>query len=168
MGEESSALLGALLATAFAQAAHGRAAMAEEKRRDFALVIDEFQNFTTTAFAQILSEARKYRLNLVVAHQFMSQVPDFLQDAVIGTANTTIVFRCGANDASLLASELDMDQPRRLKNLPNYQALVRTIEGDAPGNTTQIVTCPPAAPLGRLQKVRNRTRARYARKLLTR
>jgi len=163
LGEETSNLLGALLATGFAQAAHGRAAIPEDERRDFTIFIDEFQNFTTSSFADMLSEARKYRLSLVVAHQFLSQVPESLQDAVIGTANTTIVFRCGANDAPLLASELDLDQPRELKNIPNYRAIVRTLQDGFPGNVHRIQTVPPR-PIGkRLAAVRKRTRARYAR-----
>jgi type IV secretory pathway TraG/TraD family ATPase VirD4 len=163
LGEETSNLLGALLATGFAQAAHGRAAIPEDERRDFTIFIDEFQNFTTSSFADMLSEARKYRLSLVVAHQFLSQVPESLQDAVIGTANTTIVFRCGANDAPLLASELDLDQPRELKNVPNYRAIVRTLQDGFPGNVHRIQTVPPR-PIGkRLAAVRKRTRARYAR-----
>jgi type IV secretory pathway TraG/TraD family ATPase VirD4 len=154
LGEESSALLGALLTTGFAQAAYSRG----ENRRDFVLIIDEFQSFTTTAFAQILSEARKYGLSLVVAHQFLSQVPDYLQDAVIGTANTVIVFRCGAKDAPLLAAELDLDQPRQLKYIPNYRAILRT-----PDNlgVRHMATYPPQPPGKRLAAVRRRTRARY-------
>jgi len=163
LGEETSDLLGALLATGFAQAAHGRAAIPEGQRRDFTLLIDEFQNFTTSAFVDILSEARKYRLSLVVAHQFLSQVPEALQDAVIGTANTTIVFRCGANDAPFLASELDLDQPRELKNLPNYHALVRTLQDGFPGNCRHIQTVPPKPAGTRLDAVKRRTRARYMR-----
>jgi hypothetical protein len=82
---------------------------------------------------------------------------------VIGTANTTIVFRCGANDAPLLASELDLDQPRELKNVPNYRAIVRTLQDGFPGNVHRIQTVPPR-PIGkRLAAVRKRTRARYAR-----
>jgi type IV secretory pathway TraG/TraD family ATPase VirD4 len=163
LGEETSNLLGALLATGFAQAAYARAAIPEEDRRDFTLFIDEFQNFTTSAFADILSEARKYRLSLVVGHQYLSQLPEPLQDAVIGTANTAVVFRCGAKDAALLASELDLDQPRRVKNLPNYHALVRTVEGGVPGNVRVMHTSPPR-PIGkRLEAVRRQTRARYAR-----
>jgi DNA helicase HerA-like ATPase len=152
-----------LLATGFAQAAHGRAAIPEEERRDFTLFIDEFQNFTTSAFADILSEARKYRLSLVVSHQFLSQLPDHLQDAVIGTANTTIVFRCGAKDAPILGAELDLDQPRQLKNLPNYDAMVRTLREGFPGNARVVRTLPPRPVGKRLAAVRKRTRARYAR-----
>ena len=163
LGEETSNLLGALLATGFAQAAHGRAEIPEEERRDFTLFIDEFQNFTTSSFADILSEARKYRLSLVVAHQFLSQVPEALQDAVIGTANTTIVFRCGAKDAPVLGAELDLDQPRQLKNLRNYEAMVRTLRDGLPGNARVVCTLPPKPTGRRLEAVRKRTRARYAR-----
>ena len=157
LGEESSSLLGSLLTSGFAQAAHERAAMPEAERRDFVLIIDEFQNFTTTAFAGILSEARKYRLSLVVAHQFMSQLPDYLQDAVIGTANTLVAFRVGARDAPILGAELDLDNPRRLKNVPNYQALVRT--ADDP-QVHQMATFPPTPSRNRLNAARKRTRAR--------
>jgi hypothetical protein len=161
LGEETSNLLGALITSGFAQAAQERAPMPEEQRRDFTLVIDEFQNFTTTAFAAILSEARKYRLSLVVAHQFMSQIPDFLQDAVIGTANTTVAFRCGATDARLLGKELDLDNHRRVKNLPNHHALARTVEGGMPGNTHEIATDPPRRPGKRLGAVRRHTKQFY-------
>jgi hypothetical protein len=163
LGEEPASLLGALLTTGFAQAAEGRASIPEEERRDFSLYIDEFQNFCTTSFADILAEARKYRLCLVMAHQFMSQVPAFLQDAVIGTANTTIVFRVGARDAPLLASELGLDNPKALKDLANFEAWVATIEGGMPSKPRIIRTLPPQGTLGRLGAVRNRTRDRYAR-----
>lgn len=153
LGAESSALLGSLLVGAFAQAAYSRA----ENRKDFVLIIDEFQNFTTSAFTAILSEARKYGLALVAAHQYLSQLAPELRAAVIGTANTIIVFRCGSEDAPLLAGELDLEQPRRLKNLPNFQALTKT-----PGipDARQLVTDPPQPPGKRLAAVRRRTRAR--------
>ena len=157
LGEESSSLLGSLLTSGFSQAAHERASIPEEHRKDFVLIIDEFQNFTTTAFTGILSEARKYRLSLIVAHQFMSQLPQDLQDAVIGTANTLITFRVGARDAPILSAELDLDQPRQLKNIPNYQAILRT--PDSP-DVRHMATYPPRPPGKRLEAVRSRTRAR--------
>jgi hypothetical protein len=163
LGEETSSLLGALLTSGFAQAAQGRATIPEEQRRDFSLYVDEFQNFATTSFATILAEARKYRLSLVMAHQFLSQVPDFLQDAVIGTANTMIAFRVGATDAPLLASELGLDNPQALKDLPNFEAWVKTIENGVPGNAHWVRTLPPRETLRRLPAVRNRTHARYSR-----
>jgi len=84
MGEEPSHLLGAFLVTAIAQAAEQRATIPEEKRRDLTLYVDEFQNFATDTFASILSEMRKWRLNLVVANQFMGQVPDILRQSTLG------------------------------------------------------------------------------------
>jgi hypothetical protein len=177
-----SSLLGALLTTGFAQAAQARATIPEDKRRDFTLYIDEFQNFTTTSLAGMLAEARKYRLSLVMAHQFLSQVPDSLQDAVIGTASTTIVFRCGATDAERLAPEFNLHTavevndtpvnwfcehgvhtPLALMSTPNFEAWVRTIEDGRPSNPRRIRTRPPGDALRRLEAVRNRTRARYAR-----
>lgn len=163
LGDEPASLLGALLTTGFAQAAQGRARIPEDQRRDFTLYIDEFQNFTTSSFADILAEARKYRLSLVMAHQYMSQVPEFLQDAVIGTANTTIAFRVGARDAPLLASELGLDNPKALKDLANFEAWVKTIQDGIPGSPQLIRTHPPSAALGHLAAVKARTRDRYAR-----
>ena len=95
---------------------------------------------------------------LVAAHQFLSQLPEHLQDAAIGTANTIIVFRCGAKDAPLLAAELDVDQPRRLKNLPNYQALLKTPETP---DVRQMATYSPRRSGKRIEAIRRRTRARY-------
>jgi len=182
LGEETSSLLGALLTTGFAQAAQQRAAIPEEQRRDFTLYVDEFQNFATTSFATILAEARKYRLSLVMAHQFLSQVPEHLQDAVIGTANTTIVFRVGANDARLLAPEfglhtpilvndpinaaaceLGIHTPQALMGTPNFEAWAKTVEDGAPGSPRRLRTRPPGETHRRLTAVRSRTRARYAR-----
>ena len=182
LGEDTSSLLGALLTTGFAQAAQGRASIPEEQRRDFGLYIDEFQNFATTSFAGILAEARKYRLSLVMANQFLSQVPNFLQDAVIGTANTTVAFRVGGNDARLLAPEfgvhapilvndrldtsaceMGIHSPQTLMTTPNFEAWIRTIEEGIPGGPCLIRTIAPAETLGRLPAVRNRTQARYAR-----
>lgn len=82
---------------------------------------------------------------------------------MIGTANSTIAFRCGATDARLISDELDLEQPRRVKNLPNYHALVRTVENGFPGDTQQIRTKPPLPTGTRLAAVQRRTRARYAR-----
>jgi len=182
LGEETSSLLGALLTTGFAQAAEGRAAIPEEQRRDFGLYIDEFQNFATTSFATVLAEARKYRLSLVLAHQFLSQVPDALQDAVIGTANTTIAFRCGVRDASLLAAEFGLHtpvlvndtpnkpycedgvhSPQVLTNTPSFQAWLKTVEQGEVAKPILIATHPARPGQNGLESVRNRSRARYAR-----
>lgn len=105
LGEEPSNLLGSLLISEIQRAAMARGTRQESKRRDFTLIIDEFQNFTTDAFASILSEARKYRLSLVLSHQFTSQLEPTIRDAVFGNVGTITAFQVGATDADLLAKE---------------------------------------------------------------
>ncbi|MFY9461683.1 MAG: type IV secretion system DNA-binding domain-containing protein [Candidatus Sungiibacteriota bacterium] len=105
IGEENSRLLGAMLVTKLYLTAMTRVDVPEEERRDFYLYVDEFQNFATESFANILSEARKYRLSLVLAHQYIAQMDEKVQDAVFGNVGTTISFRIGAQDAEILEKE---------------------------------------------------------------
>lgn len=105
LGEENSGLIGAMIITKMYQAAMQRADMKEEDRKDFYFYIDEFQNFATDTFAEILSEARKYRLNLTIAHQYMGQLNEVVQKTVFGNVGSMISFRVGADDAAVLASE---------------------------------------------------------------
>lgn len=107
LGEDSSALLGAMLITKIQLAAMSRADIPEEQRRDFYLYVDEFQNFATESFATILSEARKYHLNLAIAHQYVAQMPEEVRDAVFGNIGTMISFRVGASDAEWLVKEFE-------------------------------------------------------------
>ncbi|KUK49958.1 MAG: hypothetical protein XD75_0113 [Parcubacteria bacterium 33_209] len=105
IGEDSSRLLGALLVTKLQLAAMSRVDIPENERNDFALYIDEFQNFSTDSFASILSEARKYRLSLILAHQYIGQMEDKVREAVFGNVGTMIAFRVGAEDAEFLERE---------------------------------------------------------------
>ncbi len=105
IGEDASALLGAMLITKVQLAAMSRVDISEEQRRDFYLYVDEFQNFATESFATILSEARKYRLNLILAHQYITQMVEEVRDAVFGNVGTMVVFRVGAADAEFLEKE---------------------------------------------------------------
>jgi len=105
LGEENSGLMGAMIITKMYQAAMSRADMKEEDRKDFYLYVDEFQNFATDTFAEILSEARKYRLNLTIAHQYMGQLSDVVKKTVFGNVGSIISFRVGADDAGSLAAE---------------------------------------------------------------
>ena len=105
IGEDTSALLGAMLITRLQLAAMSRVDIPEEKRKDFYLYVDEFQNFATEAFANILSEARKYRLDLILAHQYITQMEETVRDAVFGNVGTLISFRVGAQDAEYLEKE---------------------------------------------------------------
>ncbi|RJQ31304.1 DUF87 domain-containing protein [Candidatus Parcubacteria bacterium] len=105
IGEENSRLIGAMLITKIYLAAMSRVDVPENERRDFYLYVDEFQNFANESFKDILSEARKYRLNLVLAHQYVAQMDESVKEAVIGNVGTLITFRVGAFDAELLEKE---------------------------------------------------------------
>ena len=105
IGEGNSALLGAMLITRIQLAAMSRVDVPEEEREDFYLYVDEFQNFATEAFATILSEARKYRLDLILAHQYITQMEEKVRDAVFGNVGTMVSFRVGAADAEYLEKE---------------------------------------------------------------
>jgi len=105
LGEDNSALLGAMIITKIQQAAMRREAKPEEERKDFYLYVDEFQNFATTSFIKILSEARKYRLNLTLANQYMAQIDLEVQKAIFGNAGSMISFVVGADDGRILEKE---------------------------------------------------------------
>ncbi len=105
LGEENSSLIGAMFITKLYQAAMSRADVPEDQRTDFYLYVDEFQNFATDTFAEILSEARKYRLNLTIAHQYMGQLSDTVRKTVFGNVGSMVSFRVGAEDAVILAGE---------------------------------------------------------------
>ena len=107
LGEENSALLGSMLITKVWQTAISRADTPEEKRRDCFMYIDEFQNFATTAFSHILSEARKYRLNLTIAHQYVQQLPQEIEATIFGNVGNIISFRVGGEDAKILVREFE-------------------------------------------------------------
>jgi len=161
LGTEPSHLLGALLITAFSQAAEARRHLSEGERRDFTLYVDEFQNFATESFAAILSEAPKWRLSLIAANQHVSQLPDTLQDAVFGNAGTLIAFRTGAKDAALLADELGLQSSRALTTTNNFHAWLRLMHKGAPMEPRMIHTLPPK-PLGtKLDRVIALARARH-------
>lgn len=106
LGEDTSKLLGGMLITKFQLAAMERVDIPEDDRRDFYLFVDEFQNFATESFANILSEARKYHLNLIMAHQYIEQLTDEVRAAVFGNVGTLILFRIGAADAEAFKNEV--------------------------------------------------------------
>lgn len=161
LGTEPAHLLGALLISAFAQAAEGRRNIAEEARRDFTLYCDEFQNFATESFATILSEARKWRLALVAVSQHVSQLPEPLQQAVFGNVGTLIAFRVGAKDAPILASELGIQNRRAVQETQNFHAWVRLMRHGAPEQARPMRTLDPPSPGNRLKKVIAFSRGRY-------
>lgn len=127
IGEMNSNLLGLILVAKLQTAAFSRADTPEEKRQDFYLYIDEFQNFTTESFATILSEARKYRLSLNITNQFIAQLTDKIRDAVIGNAGTMIVYRIGAADAEYVAKELPGVTVDDMVNLDRFNTYVKIL-----------------------------------------
>lgn len=164
MGEEPSYLLGSLLVTTFAQAAEERADLPDDQRSDFALYVDEFQNFATNSFATILSESRKYRLSVVTANQFLGQVPELLRYAIIGNVGTMIACRIGAFDAPVLSKELGISEDA-LINLPNFEARVKRIDQGSPTEAVHLRTVlPHPNTTGRFEAVRNDTQNRHARR----
>lgn len=105
LGEENSSLMGSMIITKLYQAALSRADVPEDQRKDYYFYVDEFQNFATDTFSEILSEARKYRLNLTIAHQYMGQLSNLVQKTVFGNVGSIVSFRVGADDAGVLAEE---------------------------------------------------------------
>ena len=126
IGEDNSALLGAMIITQLQLAAMNRIRTPEEERRDFYLYVDEFQNFATSAFIKILSEARKYRLNLCLTNQYIGQLGEDLQKAIFGNAATLISFVLGATDAKIMSSEFgEVYKPEDLVSLSMYQIAIK-------------------------------------------
>lgn len=126
IGEDNSALLGAMMITKIQLAAMSRVDVPENERRDFYLYIDEFQNFSTDSFANILSEARKYRLNLILAHQYIEQLSEKVKPAVFGNVGTMVVFRVGAADAEELVKEFTPTFTEEdIVNLPKYEMYLK-------------------------------------------
>ncbi len=126
MGEENQVLLGSLLITKLQLAAMGRVDVEEEEREDFHLYCDEFQNFATLSFIGILSEARKYRLNLTLAHQYIEQLDPRVKEAVFGNVGTLISFRVGAKDAEELEKEFSPEFSwQDFIHIPPYSVYIR-------------------------------------------
>lgn len=178
LGEDNSALLGALLVSSIQQAAMSRADVPEHERRDFFLFVDEFQNFATDAFATILSEARKYRLNLTVAHQYLGQLTqrrggkqDFgLRDAVFGNVGSLISFQVGSADAEVIAEQLSKYPgqlaARDVANLPRFKAYARLqIDGQSSNPFSMQTLAPPDQQQDRYEAVREMSRRQHAQPL---
>lgn len=125
MGDLNSKLLGIIFVMKFQAAAMARANMPEEERKDFTLYVDEFQNFATDSFETILSEARKYRLSLVLGNQFMTQLKEELREAIIGNVGTTVTGRIGITDAEIMVKRYaPVFDAEDLTKLPNHESVV--------------------------------------------
>ena len=144
IGEDSSRLLGALLVTKLQLAAMSRVNISEKERKDFILYIDEFQNFSTDSFANILSEARKYRLSLVLAHQYIAQMEEKVRDAVFGNVGTMITFRIGADDAEFLEKEFSPEYfIEDMVNLSKQNIVVKLMIDGITSRPFSAETLPP-------------------------
>jgi len=144
MGELNSKLIGMIFVMKFQAAAMGRANVPEDQRVDFTLYVDEFQNFATDSFESILSEARKYRLNLVLANQFMTQLTDKIREAIIGNIGTVISGRIGITDAEILQKKYQPTfDAEDLTKLPNFQSIASVMINNVPSAAFSMSFVPP-------------------------
>lgn len=143
-GDLNSKLLGMIFVMKFQAAAMSRANIPEDERVDFSLYVDEFQNFSTDSFATIMSEARKYHLNLIVANQFTTQLTPEIRDAVFGNMGTIVSFRIGQNDVESITKyfqpTFDADD---LLRIPNHNSIIRTLIEGVPTPPFSMSMLPP-------------------------
>jgi hypothetical protein len=144
MGELNSKLLGIIFVMKFQAAAMGRANIPEDQRQDFSLYVDEFQNFSTESFESILSEARKYHLNLILGNQFMTQLTDKIREAIIGNVGTVISGRIGITDAEILVKKFAPTfDAEDLTKMPNYQSVTSVMINNVPSAPFSMSFLPP-------------------------
>lgn len=164
-GEVNSSLLGLILVSKIQMAAMRRARIAEDQRTDFYLYIDEFQNFTTDSIATILSEARKYKLNLIMAHQYMPQLKQEIRDAVLGNVGTIGSFRIGAEDAENLEKQFEPGFSRfDLVNLDNFTMIIKMMINNKVSTPFKLNTLPP--PKGKpeiIEAIKKISKLKYSR-----
>jgi hypothetical protein len=143
-GDLNSKLLGMIFVMKFQAAAMSRSSIPESERIDFCLYVDEFQNFSTDSFATIMSEARKFHLNLIVANQFTTQLTNEIRDAVFGNIGTIVSFRIGQNDVEALSRYFQpLFDGDDLLRVPNYNSIVRTLVNGVPTQPFSMATLPP-------------------------
>ncbi len=175
-GEVNAKLLGLIIVSKIQMAALARADVPEDKRRDFYLYVDEFQNFVTDSFATILSEARKYRLNLIMAHQFISQLTvekegssamdSRMKDAVFGNAGSMICFRIGVEDAEIMAKEFaPVFNEFDVINIDRYNAYVKLMINGTASRPFNMETYPkpPGADAQAAAIIKNLSRLKYGK-----
>ena len=167
IGEDNSSLLGSMIITKFQLDAMSRSNVPEKDRIDFYLYVDEFQNFATDSFATILSEARKYRLNLTMANQYIAQMPEEVSDAVFGNVGSLLAFQVGFDDAEYISKQLsEIALPNDLVQLPKYNLYTKLLIDGMPSQPFSASTLPPIATEieeGRREKVIKFSRERYAK-----
>jgi len=163
LGHDKANLLGSLLVAQFQHAAMARATIPEDERKDFYLFIDEFQNFATEAFASILSEARKYRLSLVLSHQLIDQLSPQIRQAVLGNVGTLICFRIGYDDAEIMEKAFGKEiLARQLVDLGRYEIAIQLSENGESRYPFHGTTLPPLeSAIGRKQRLIAHSRERF-------
>ncbi len=169
IGEINSDLLGLIIVSKIQMAAFSRADMPEERRRDFYLYVDEFQNFTTDSFATILSEARKYRLNLNITNQYFAQLTERIRDAVIGNVGSLIAYRVGAEDGEFLAKEMPGLTVEDMSSLDRFQCYVKLLIDLTPSLPFSLsgLKSPTVGTDEMAAWLKRSTRANYARTPIT-
>lgn len=167
IGEDNSQLLGAMMITKIQLAAMSRVDIPEKERKDFYLYVDEFQNFTSDSFANILSEARKYHLNLIIAHQYIEQLSEKVKPAVFGNVGTMVVFRVGATDSEELVKEFTpVFTEEDIVNLPKYNFYLKLmIDGVAsdPFSARGLAPLADSEKTNNVEKIIRVSRERYAK-----
>jgi len=163
IGEDNMRLLGGLLITKLQLSAMERVDQPEHERKDFYMYVDEFQNFATESFAGILSEARKYRLCLTMAHQYIAQLSDEVREAVFGNVGTIVTFRVGSPDAAYMETEFaPRFLPEDIINLPKYNIYLKLLIDGVTSQPFSAQTLPPIAKrTGSEEKVIKVSRERY-------
>lgn len=166
IGEDNSRLLGGMLITKLQLAAMERVDTPENDRKDFFLYVDEFQNFATPSFANILSEARKYRLSLIMAHQYVAQLDEVVANAVFGNVGTIVTFRVGGADAEMLVKEFTPTFTEEdIVNLTKYQIILKLMIDGVASQPFSAATLPPLASSTKSsEKVVRVSQERYGRK----
>jgi len=163
LGEDMTNLLGSLLVCAIQQEAMKRAQRPAHERSDFGLYIDEFQNFTTDAFDSIVSEARKYRLSLTIAHQYLDQLSDTVRRAILGNVGNLVMFTLGGADAEALEVESKPFNSRTLREQGRGDMLVRYIEQGLSREPVILKGIILERRTGSRQKVINNSRTRFGK-----
>jgi hypothetical protein len=166
IGEDNANMIGSLLVTKIQIDAMARAEIAAHLRRPFYLYIDEFQNFATNSFTSILSEARKYKLSLIVANQYTSQLKEEIRDAIFGNVGTIVAFTLGYDDAAVMTSQFkELVGVNDLISLPKYTAYTRLMIDGISSDPFSMKTLPPLPAEGNveyIEKIRRQSRQRYA------
>jgi len=169
-GEINAKLIGLIIVSKLQMAAMGRADLPESERKDFYLYIDEFQNFITDSIATILSEARKYRLDLIIAHQYLNQLVDDkgkaeIKDAVLGNVGSMCLYRIGPDDADILAKEMaPVFGPYDLMNVEKFTANTKIIIDNEPTKPFNMSIYPPKdGNLKMAEAIKQLSRLKYGR-----